>query len=125
MFTKKKNQNPGQPAQQLTQATPARKQFVFVPDIIAPPSVEIDFNHIRVGEKYYKTLFMVGYPRFVSANWLEPLINFEHSMNVSMFIYPTSSADVLSDLRRKIAEMEATIASQQEQCLFGGRTKAS
>jgi len=59
----------------------------------------------------------VGYPRFVSANWLEPLIDFDHSMNISMFIYPALSADVLSDLRRKIAEMEATIYSQAEKGL--------
>ena len=38
-------------------------------------------------------------------------------MNISMFIYPTSSADILSDLRRKIAEMDATITSQAEEGL--------
>lgn len=83
-------------------------------DILAPSSIEVDFNHVRVGERFYKTLFMVGYPRFVSPNWLEPLIEFEHSMNISMFIYPTSQVDVMSDLRRKVAEMEATIAGQVE-----------
>jgi type IV secretory pathway VirB4 component len=36
-------------------------------------------------------------------------------MNLSMFIYPASSPDVLSDLRRKIAEMEATLISQEEE----------
>src|ERR1035437_11105890 len=82
-----------------------QKGMVSIPDILAPSTVEVDFSHIRVGEKYYKTLFVIGYPRFVSANWLEPLIDFDHSMNVSMFIYPALSADVLSDLRRKIAEM--------------------
>jgi len=85
--------------------------------MIAPSSVEIDFNSIKVGEKYYKTLFVVGYPRYVSPDWLEPLIEFDHSMNVSMFIYPASSPDVLSDLRRKVAEMEATLSSQVEEGL--------
>ncbi|MEK7450447.1 MAG: hypothetical protein AAB662_00745, partial [Patescibacteria group bacterium] len=83
-------------------------------DIIAPSSVEIDFNFIRVGERFYKTFFVVGYPRFVSANWLSPVIDFDHSLNISMFIYPTSSSDVLNDLRRKIAEMEASISSEVE-----------
>lgn len=82
-----------------------------VGDILAPSSVEVDFNFIRVGDHFYKTFFVVGYPRFVSANWLSPIIDFEHSMNISMFVYPTSSPDILSDLRRKVAEMEATIAS--------------
>ncbi len=81
-------------------------------DIIAPSSIEVDFNFIRIGEKFYKTFFVVGYPRFVSPNWLFPLINFDQSMIVSMFIYPSTSSDVLSDLRRKIAEMEATLSSE-------------
>ena len=85
-----------------------------VTDIIAPPSIEVDFGHIRVGEKYYKTYFVVGYPRFVSPNWLEPLIDFDHSLNISMFCYPTTSSDILDNLRRKIAEMQATLEQQEE-----------
>jgi len=81
-------------------------------DVLAPSSVEVDFNFIRVGERFYKTFFVAGYPRYVSPNWLYPVIDFSHSLNISMFIYPTTSSDVLSDLRRKTAEMEATISSQ-------------
>ena len=91
------------------------KGIASLTDIIAPSSVEVDFNFIRVGNQYYKTFFVIGYPRFVSSSWLSPLIDFDHSMNISMFCYPASSNDVLSDLRRKIAEMEATISSQAEE----------
>ena len=88
--------------------------MVTLLDVLAPSSVEVDFKYIRIGEKFLKTLFVVGYPRYVSPNWLQPLIEFDHELDISMFVYPTSSSDVLSDLRRKIAEMEATIASQAE-----------
>ena len=94
-----------------------QKGTVSLADIIAPSSIEVDFNYIRIGERFYKTFFVVGYPRYVSPNWLSPVIDFNHSLNISMFIYPTSSSDVLSDLRRKTAEMEATIASQIDQGL--------
>lgn len=94
-----------------------QKGMVSLADVIAPSSVEVDFNYIRVGERFYKTFFVVGYPRYVSPNWLSPVIDFNHSLNISMFIYPTSSSDVLSDLRRKTAEMEATISSQIDQGL--------
>ena len=88
--------------------------MVAIADLIAPSSVEVDFKNIRVGEGYFRTFFIVGYPRFVSMNWLKPLINFDHSLDISMFIYPIEASDVLANLKRKIAEMEATLSSQTE-----------
>ncbi len=84
---------------------------VSIKDIIAPSFIEVDFNHLKVDNKYYRTLYVVGYPRYVSANWLYSLITFDHPLYVSMYIYPTESKAVLDDLKRKIAEMEATIES--------------
>jgi len=98
-----------------TSENPLEKGSVSLIDIIAPSSVEVDFSSIRVGERFYTTFFVIGYPRFVSANWLSPLIDFNHSLNISMFIYPIAASDILTDLRHKIAEMEATIASQIEE----------
>ncbi len=84
-------------------------------DIISPSSVEVDFRFIRVSDTFYSTLFAAGYPRYVSPGWLQPIIDYDHTLDIAMFIYPTSSKDVLADLRRKIAEMQATIQSDGEQ----------
>jgi conjugal transfer ATP-binding protein TraC len=84
---------------------------LHVTDIIAPPSIEVDFDTLTIGNHYYRTLFVAGYPRFVSANWLEPLISFNHTLDISMFVYPTHSEEVLENLKRKVGEMEATIQS--------------
>lgn len=91
-----------------------RKGSVSIVDIIAPSSVEVDFRHIRVGDKFYRTFFVVDYPRQVSPNWLSILIDHKETMNISMFLYPVESKDVLSNLRRKIAEMEATLQSDAQ-----------
>lgn len=85
--------------------------LVSVKDIIAPPSLEVDFNHIQIDNKYYRTLFVVGYPRFVGMNWLSYLINFDVALSLSMYIYPTDGKAILDDLRRKITEMEAEIST--------------
>jgi conjugal transfer ATP-binding protein TraC len=61
--------------------------LVTTKDIIAPSSLEVDFNHIRIDNKYYRTLFVAAYPRFVGINWLSSLINFDSSLNISMFIW--------------------------------------
>ena len=85
-----------------------------VRDIIAPSAIEVDFNDIRVGDMYYRTFFVSGYPRFVGANWLSPVINFDHTLLISMFYYPVKSKVILDDLRKKITELEATTMTNRE-----------
>ena len=85
------------------------KAVVDVKDIIAPPAIEIDFNHMLIGGKYFRTFFATGFPRWVSANWLSPLINFERPLTISSFYYPVDSALILSRLKRKIAELQASL----------------
>lgn len=96
------------PAENLAQG------MVNVKDIIAPSAIEIDFSHIKVANTFYRTLFVSGYPRFVGANWLAPIINFDHSLDISFFYYPVKAKAILEDLKRKITELEATMMSNQE-----------
>ncbi len=83
--------------------------LVSVKDVIAPPALEVDFNHIKIGDNFFRTFFVAGYPRFVNANWLAPLINFDHSLDIAMYIYPAEGKGILENLKRKIGEMEAEI----------------
>ncbi len=108
LFSKPKNQ----PAKSLP--TKADNAQLTLDDVLAPSELEVDFNFIKIGQNYFKTYFMSNYPRYVEPNWLEPLVSFDHSLLVSMFIYPGESKGVLDDLKRKIAEMEATIQTDIE-----------
>jgi hypothetical protein len=90
---------------------PFSEGLVSTKDVIAPSSLEVDFNYIRIDNRYYRTLFVAAYPRFVGINWLSPLINFDATLSLSMYIYPTDGKAILDDLRRKITEMEAEISS--------------
>lgn len=85
-----------------------------VNDVIAPPAITVDFDHLKIGDGYTRTLFVASYPRFVSANWLEPLVSFNHTLDIAMYVYPTKSEEVLENLRRKVGEMEATIQSDMK-----------
>lgn len=110
LFGKKKPPEEGSSA-------PKKEQSNFssgvptIKDLLAPSAIEVDFNHLRIDNKYFRSLFVAGYPRFVNANWLSPLINFDHTLDIAMFIYPVEIKGTLDDLRRKIAEMEAEIAT--------------
>ena len=85
-----------------------------VSDIIAPPAIEVDFDYLKMGDRFVRTLFLAGYPRFVSANWLEPLISFNHTLDTAMYVYPSKSEEILENLKRKVGEMEATIQSDMK-----------
>lgn len=80
-----------------------------IQDIIAPPAIDVDFTYLKIGNTFLRTLFVAGYPRFVNANWLAPLINFNYALDISMYIYPVEGKGIMEDLKRKIGEMEAEI----------------
>jgi len=84
-------------------------------DVIAPSATEIDMDYIKINNVYLRSLFVSGYPRFVSPGWLEQVVNFNSSLDISFFIYPIEGKGVLDDLMRKVAEMEAEIATDLEQ----------
>ena len=50
-----------------------QKQMPLI-DILSPQSLEIDFSFIKINDVYFRTLFIAGYPRFVSPGWLEPIV---------------------------------------------------
>lgn len=94
-----------------TQTQELAKGLTSVKDILAPSAIEVDFDFLKIGGAYTRTFFVAGYPRFVSANWLSPLISFDHTLDIAMHIYPQESREILDNLKRKVGEMEATIQS--------------
>lgn len=94
-----------------TTPTKNSDRSLTIADIVAPPAIEVDFDLLKVGDQFCRSLFVAGYPRFVTANWLEPLISFNHTLDISMYVYPTRSEEILENLKRKVGEMEATIQS--------------
>lgn len=83
--------------------------LVDVKDIIAPSAIEVNFNNLIIGNKYFRSYFAVGFPNVVTPNWLEPIINFEYPIDLSTFYYPFETGEILKILKRKIAEFQATI----------------
>lgn len=105
----------GKPKVQQPESSKEAQEFskglLSVKDIISPSAIEVDFSHLHLGSLYYRGYFVAGYPRFVSANWLSSLVSFNHSMDISMYVYPRESKIILDNLKRKVGEMEATIQS--------------
>lgn len=79
-----------------------------IKDLVAPTSLEIAPRTLRLNGMYAKSFFVFNYPRYLEANWLNPIINFDATMDISMFVYPTKSDKMLKILRKKVAEMLST-----------------
>jgi len=84
-------------------------------DAIAPSALQITSNYVQIGKKYSRTFFVITYPRFLTANWLSPIINLDKVFNASMFIHPADTGIILKKLRKKLTQIESQIATEQEQ----------
>jgi conjugal transfer ATP-binding protein TraC len=83
-------------------------------DLIAPSSIEIHSSYFRLGTKYGRTLYVYGYPRQIYTGWLSSLVNIDEVLDVSMYIYPVESQVVLTNLRKKVTQLEATASISNE-----------
>ncbi|MFA6992890.1 MAG: DUF87 domain-containing protein, partial [Candidatus Gracilibacteria bacterium] len=85
-----------------------------IKDLIAPSSMEIRYDSVRIDGVYSKTFYVFAYPRYLDANWLAPVINFDVTMDISQFIYPIDSAQIMRILKKKVAQMQSSIRINAE-----------
>ncbi len=83
-------------------------------NVIAPSGVEINANHLKIGDYYAKTFFIFTYPRYISTGWFSPIINMPTMMDIAIFVHPMDTALALRNLRKKVAQVEAEISEKQE-----------
>ena len=94
-----------------------RSAVLELRDVIAPSALEISANHVRLGEKLARTLFVFSFPRMLTTNWFSPIINLDKVFDISMFVHPVDSAVILKKLQRKVAEVQSQINIRQEKGL--------
>jgi len=82
--------------------------------IIAPSAIEVESSHLKIGEKYVKTVFVLSYPRYLATGWFEPLINMPNLLDISIFVNPSDTATALKNLRKKTAQIGSQISDQQD-----------
>lgn len=82
--------------------------IITIKDLVSPSSMNISTHGIQVNKTFVKTFLVFSYPRYLEANWLNQIINFDASMDISIFMYPVNSESMLKILRKKVAEMRST-----------------
>ena len=82
-------------------------------DIIAPSALKITPKEINLGEKVLRSFFVISYPRYLSENWFAPIINLDKVFDVSIFISPIETAQVLKTFQKKVAEVQSQINTRE------------
>ena len=91
-----------------------RRGIISIRDLIAPSGFEVTPTYIRLGGKFVRTVFVVTYPRYISVGWFAPIINLNSTFDIAMYFYPVKTTIVLKQLKNKVGNLEAQIASDAE-----------
>lgn len=82
-------------------------------DIIAPSALQITPKSLNLGDRIARTFFVISYPRYLSDNWFSPIINLDKVFDVSIFIHPIETAEILRSFQKKVAEVQSQIAIRE------------
>lgn len=91
-----------------------RAGLITIRDLISPASMEIKPTFLRLGDTFIRTIFVVGYPRYISVGWFAPVINLNFPLDIAMYFYPVRSDIILKQLRKRVGNLEAQILSDRE-----------
>jgi type IV secretory pathway VirB4 component len=86
-------------------------------DVIAPSALGVTPKGLNLGTVIVRSYFVISYPRYLTDNWLSPIINLDKVFDISIHVTPLNTGDVMKSFQRKVAEVESQIMTREEQGL--------
>ena len=111
-FGKKKTESPG--------VLPVLPEEIYkagvldLQDVIAPHALRISSRELDLGERIARTFFVISYPRFLTTGWFAPIINMDKVIDISIFIHPMDTNEMLRKFQKKGAEVQSQISTREE-----------
>ncbi len=91
-----------------------KQGMASVLDLIAPAAYKMEPNYLQLGNTYVRTLFVFTYPRYVQTNWLATIINYDVTLDISMFVYPIPTKEMMNQLKKKAGQLESSLTIERE-----------
>lgn len=82
-------------------------------DVIAPHALKISSHELDLGEKIARTFFVISYPRFLTTGWFAPIINMDKVLDISIFVHPMDTNEMLRKFQKKVAEVQSQISTRE------------
>lgn len=116
-FLKKKDAPQSAPVAPILPEQIYKQGVLELQDVIAPSALKITPREINLGDKIARTFFVMSYPRVLTDSWFAPIINLDRVLDISVFIHPIDSADILKKFQKKVAEVQSQIMAREEKGL--------
>lgn len=100
--------------QSLEEEMAYRRGLVSIKDLIAPAALEVNASHIKLGDFFVRTIFVVQYPRYINVGWFAPIINMDITADLAIYFYPVPSAVILKQLKNKVGNVQAQLIGDAE-----------
>ncbi len=113
----KKNDTPQQAVTAILPQEIYESGVLELKDVIAPSALKVSPRELNLGDKIARTFFVISYPRFLTESWFAPVINLDKIFDISIFIHPMDTAQVLRQFQKKVAEVQSQIAMREEKGL--------
>ncbi len=82
--------------------------FLSLPDVLSPSCIQVNADHVRVGEEYVRGIAVIGLPREVIDGAATPLIQLDEIMQVIFHLSPQDTGSVLRRLLQRQAQYRST-----------------
>lgn len=91
-----------------------REGLTSLKDVIAPAALSFTNSYFELNGKFGRSFFVMAYPRYLATDWLTPIINMDTPMDMSMFVYPIESGEILKKLKSKVGQLGSQMAINDE-----------
>jgi conjugal transfer ATP-binding protein TraC len=89
-------------------------KLLTLTDVIAPSAININPRNINVSGVLARVYYAVSYPRYLNDGWMEPVLNLSQELDISIYIHPTDTKEMLKKFQKKVAEVQSQINIKAE-----------
>ncbi|MPZ49985.1 MAG: conjugal transfer protein TraC [Dehalococcoidia bacterium] len=77
-------------------------------DLVSPAGLDAAKSHLTLDDRFVRILGLTEYPRYVYANWLGRLIDFDSPLDVSLHLEPLDSNATIRQLTHRLVEFQSS-----------------
>jgi type IV secretory pathway VirB4 component len=78
---------------------------------IAPDIIQEEWDYIRLGGNFCRTIAVINYPNTVKPNWLQRLYRFRGNLSITTHLVPKEADKIINSISRSIEEYESRLST--------------